>query len=144
MANQHPSTPSSFDPPSPAPDRSLDSGDITADPYADTVSLTSSDVRADPVLSHMAKQQAKQARAMPSTPTAAAPVTGFKARPAPATTHAEGRGPRMTKAAALRLGIKWEGNGRSQTADASVGSVPGFGSTPGHKRAGLDIVRLIF
>ena len=90
-------------------------------------SLTSVDIKADPILSALAKQQSQNR----STPTPKS-APSFKARPAPRVV--EGAGPRMTKSAALRQGLKWDET-RSPRREV------GFENTPGHKRAGLNIVR---
>ena len=109
----------------------------------DIGSLTSMDIRSDPILSSLARRQAQ-------TPTN--PPTAFKAKPAPSTLRQEGVGPRMTKAAALRLGLQWEGNtvgsGKiSKTVSSGEEGPAGrerkevdFANVPGHKREGLGIV----
>lgn len=109
----------------------------TLDPgqFIDTESLKSTDVRADPILASLAKQQA---RASSATPTAQAPLT-FKARPAPSSFKMEGVGPRMTKSAALRQGLKWESERpRTATTNGSEKET-GFKNVPGHKR-GMSLV----
>lgn len=71
----------------------------------DISSLKSADVKADPILAALAKQQGRSnsQASKPSQDQAGAPV--FKARPAPV--RKEGVGPRMTKSAALRQGLDW-------------------------------------
>lgn len=60
--------------------------------------------------------------------------TKFRARPAPPTTNMEGLGPRLTKSAALRQGLKWEDprDIRRMTGEGEVPVV--FDNIPGHKR----------
>lgn len=58
----------------------------------------------------------------------------FRARPAPPTTKMEGLGPRLTKSAALRQGLKWE-DPRDIRRMTGEGEVPvDFDNVPGHKR----------
>lgn len=68
----------------------------------------------------------------PSSSSAATPK--FRARPAPPTTNMEGLGPRLTKSAALRQGLKWEDprDIRRMTGEGEVPVV--FDNVPGHKR----------
>jgi hypothetical protein len=117
-----------------------DDDDEGTSPYR-SETLTSADIKCDPILSSLAKQQGHL------TPTSRQGA-GFKAKPAPASTRAEGLGPRMTKAAALRQGLDWEASkaARSPGVPAATGiatetTVTGFLNTPGHKRQGLDLVR---
>ena len=107
----------------------------------DQAPLTVGDIRQDPILSSLARQQARQSISAPPT------GTDFRARPAPSNMKAEGMGPRMTKAAALRQGIKWEGGGGNARPVTSGSVMEGrerkevdFQHVPGHKRRGLNIV----
>jgi hypothetical protein len=69
--------------------------------------LKSADVKADPILMALAKQQARPGSqaSKGSQGTATAGPSAFKARPAPV--RQENAGPRMTKSAALRQGLEW-------------------------------------
>ena len=110
--------------------------------------LTAKDIRTDPILASLARKQVY------TPPNASVPPV-FRAKPAP--TVKEGAGPRMTKAAALRQGVKWEGP--TSSAQVTAAGVPGrslktvssgeegrerkevdFAHTPGHKRDGLTLV----
>ncbi|ORX33978.1 hypothetical protein BD324DRAFT_653674 [Kockovaella imperatae] len=86
---------------------------------ASVTSLTSQDVRSDPILSSLARKQA--------------PPTAFKARPAPP--RQDNVGPRMTKSATLRQGLKPV----APTSSSEERKEVDFKSTPGHKREGLGI-----
>lgn len=96
-----------------------------------SLTLTSADLKSDPILSSLAKQQRRTSH-FPTTELPTQQNT-FKARPAPV--HKDNVGPRMTKSSALRLGIKWE---EKKGERESV--VLGFEHTPGHKRASMGIV----
>jgi hypothetical protein len=98
-------------------------------PFADPTPLTSADVKSDPILASLAKQQGF------GTPVKQG---GFRARPAPSTTRAEGLGPRMTKSAALRQGLDWE----TIKPTRSESKQPVLANVPGHKREGLNLVSL--
>ena len=95
----------------------------------ETQSLTYTDVKSDPILLSLAKKQQSRPRTSDLPKSAS---TSFKARPAPRVV--DGAGPRMTKAAALRQGLKWETMGAEKKEEVV------FHSTPGHKREGLNIV----
>ncbi|KAK8847506.1 hypothetical protein IAR55_005364 [Kwoniella newhampshirensis] len=111
----------------------LDAPDPIASRFIDNSSLTSTDVKADPILSALARRQQSQGQASAGTPT----KVMFKARPAPSSTRAVGLGPKMTKSAALRLGLKWdEVRPRRVTGEKRDEVVKG---TPGYKRVGLGI-----
>lgn len=99
-----------------------------AHPYTDSQNLSSDDIRSDPILSKMAKQQGLMPLSPPST-------LGFKAKPAP-TGMRDKVGPRMSKAAALRIGVEWEGRRAGEGERRPVD----FGNTPGHKRNNLSLV----
>lgn len=81
----------------------------------DSNDLTNREVRSDPILAALARRQGQST----GTPSRA---SSFKARPAPANMGDTTVGPRMTKAAALRQGLKWEETRRARpsTADAAV------------------------
>lgn len=119
----------------PSPHDELD-GDVPS-PYR-SETLTSADIKSDPILSSLAKQQGHL------TPTSRQGA-GFRAKPAPASTRAEGLGPRMTKAAALRQGLDWEASKAARSPGVASATetttATGFVNTPGHKRQGLDLVR---
>jgi hypothetical protein len=103
--------------------------------YLDTDTLTSADIKSDPILASLAK---KQNIATPSTSDA---VLGFKARPAPAATRTEDVGPRMNKSSALRMGLKWD-DGRGAKDDVKLGRDNGLGkdNISGYKRTGFHHV----
>ena len=105
-------------------------------------SLTSQDIRQDPILSSLAKAQ-NPASARTGMLAKGVPVTAvFKARPAPSP-RPESAGPRMTKSAALRQGLNWEAlKAESREAGKVDEKEVGFDHTPGHKRVGLGLVRL--
>lgn len=69
-----------------------------------------------------------------SNPSSSTSHAKFRARPAPPTTNMEGLGPRLTKSAALRQGLKWEDprDIRRMTGEGEVPVV--FDNVPGHKR----------
>jgi hypothetical protein len=99
---------SAFEPATPPLEASSPLGTIDGDEIEellehDLSSLKSDDVKADPILSSLAKQQSR-----PSSQTSKVQTgpTAFKARPAPV--RQEGAGPRMTKSAALRQGLDWK------------------------------------
>jgi hypothetical protein len=127
--------------PSPSHDEQEHDDGVTS-PYR-SETLTSADIKSDPILSSLAKQQGHL-----TTPTSKHGA-GFKAKPAPASTRAEGLGPRTTKAAALRQGLDWEASKAARSpgvaattgAEAATVTATGFVNTPGHKRQGLDLVR---
>lgn len=80
---------------------------------------------ADPILRNLADQQTD---------------TRFCAQPAPSSTYEEGLGPRLSKSAALRMGLQWEDP--RETRRVSGEEVPvDFDNVPGHKRSNLDLVR---
>lgn len=69
-----------------------------------------------------------------SNPSSSTSNSKFRARPAPPTTTMEGLGPRLTKSAALRQGLKWE-DPRDIRRMTGEGEVPvAFDDVPGHKR----------
>jgi hypothetical protein len=72
-------------------------------PEHDASSLKSDDVKSDPILAALAKQQSRPVSRASLPQQTSAPA--FKARPAPV--RKEGVGPRMTKSAALRQGLDW-------------------------------------
>lgn len=72
----------------------------------DLSSLKSADIKADPILLALAKQQARPASQASKGSQGQVGPSAFKARPAPV--RQEGAGPRMTKSAALRQGLVWE------------------------------------
>jgi hypothetical protein len=109
-------------------------------PYLDTESLTSTDIRTDPILSNLAKHQS---RTLSTTPTQRGSIVNFKARPAPSSVG--GVGPRMTKSAALRLGLNWdEIKPKRETGVDGPEVEHGFDNIPGHKRTGLNLVRGLY
>jgi hypothetical protein len=69
-------------------------------------SITPADIRKDLILSAIAKQQALVGKG-PFTESKTRPKSMFKATPAPAMGPPK-VGPRMTKTAALRMGVPWE------------------------------------
>lgn len=83
----------------------------------------------DPILSSIAQKQVQET-------VKNIPKGGFTAKPAPNSTYKGNAGPRMTKTAALRLGLKWEDVKPKR--EITEKSEEGKG-TPGHKRTGLDI-----
>jgi len=95
--------------------------------------LSSAEVRADPILTALARQQRGSTTPTPSNHT-------FKARPAP-TNMRDNVGPRMTKAATLRQGLPWEEKPRARPSTAGTGEARPFGTMPGHKRNSLSVVR---
>lgn len=72
----------------------------------DTSSLKSADIKSDPILASLARKQSAS-RSGSQVDKARPESVGFKARPAPSSTRQDGRGPRMTKSAALRQGLDW-------------------------------------
>lgn len=111
-----------------------------------TSPLTTADLRKDPILSALAKLQLKDndhhqsnvPSSSANSTSASAQFKTFKAKPAPGGMRDEGVGPRMTKSAALRLGIKWEDKREKNGRDGM-----GFENVPGHKRASMGIVSLV-
>ncbi|KAK1921743.1 hypothetical protein DB88DRAFT_513014 [Papiliotrema laurentii] len=93
--------------------------------------LTAREVQADPILAALAKQQ----QGLPKQPPKSDLTPAFKARPAPKASLADGAEPRMTKAAALRLGLPWEDKRPRKSAAAAT--VPA--DIPGHKRSSLSL-----
>ncbi|KAL7419194.1 hypothetical protein Q5752_006031 [Cryptotrichosporon argae] len=83
--------------------------------------LTPGKVARDPVLAHLARQQRAGGHGGGEADTPAP----FRARPAPKFASA---GPRLTKAAALRMGVEWEKKAREPPASLPT-------SAPAHKRA---------
>ncbi|WWC59573.1 uncharacterized protein I303_102130 [Kwoniella dejecticola CBS 10117] len=92
----------------------------------DTTSLTSSDVKKDPILSDLAHKQSVSALTGTHLP--------FKAQPAP--TFKAGTGPRMTKSSALRAGLKWDEVKPKRNVEGDAETLK---HTPGYKRVGLGI-----
>ena len=82
----------------------------------DLSSLKSADVKADPILMSLAKQQGRPGSqaSKGSQRTITAEPSAFKARPAPV--RQENAGPRMTKSAALRQGLEWTDSTRARKA----------------------------
>jgi hypothetical protein len=76
----------------------------------DLSSLKSADIKADPILLSLAKQQARPASQASKGSQGQVGPSSYKARPAPV--RQEGAGPRMTKPAALRQGLTWEASTR--------------------------------
>lgn len=108
----------------------LDPIDNVVADFVDTSSLTSTDVKNDPILSSIAQKQVQGT--IKNTPKA-----GFKAKPAPSSTHKENVAPRMTKTAALRLGLNWDDvKPKREVAEKAEEAK----ETPGYKRTGLNIV----
>lgn len=93
---------STFDQHSPRVPPSLDEDQII-EHLDETLSLTSADIRSDPILLALHK---KQSRPHLNPITKPSSSTTFRAKPAPKIV--DGAGPRMTKAAALRQGLKWD------------------------------------
>jgi len=110
---------------------SLDEDEISHN-LDETLSLTSTDIKADPILRSLAKQQSLTR--LKDNAVSISSSANFKARPAPKIV--EGAGPRMTKAAALRQGLKWETPKWEKREKEEIV----FDQVPGHKRAGLNIV----
>ncbi|ORY21294.1 hypothetical protein BCR39DRAFT_553955 [Naematelia encephala] len=141
IADETPSTEfsSTFD----SPDLDASSSiDQALEPLSD-LSLTLNDVHADPILANLAKQQLKlnhtaetpeQIKSSQGRPKEGGKV-GFRAKPAPASTHksAESVGPKMTKAAMLRAGLEW-----TEPIRKSLDGTTGFDNVAGHKRVGLN------
>ena len=131
--------------PNDIPDNHVDDGTR----LADLGPLTARDIRTDPILASLARKQVY-------TPPNAQPAHVFRAKPAPALK--DDAGPRMTKSAALRQGIKWETTTAINPRPVTVGTqgkssknvlsgeegrerkAVDFGRTPGHKRDGLSLV----
>lgn len=63
----------------------------------------------------------------------------FSAQSAPASTYEEGLGPRLSKSAALRMGLQWEDPREARRVSGEEVPVD-FDTTPGHKRSGLEVV----
>lgn len=82
----------------------------------DLSSLKSADVKADPILVSLAKQQGRPGSqaSKGSQGTVTAGPSAFRARPAPI--RQENAGPRMTKSAALRQGLEWTDSTRARKA----------------------------
>ena len=124
------------------PDRLLDSVDDLINDYTSHKILHSDDIREDPILYALASQQSialsppASRHTVRSSTASSGPPPAFKARPAPTATHTEGLGPRMTKAAALRQGLKWEEPRQTGVERKQVN----YADVPGHKRNGLSIV----
>ncbi|EIW71158.1 hypothetical protein TREMEDRAFT_67600 [Tremella mesenterica DSM 1558] len=102
----------------------LDEGDKTF------ASLTSSDIKYDPILSSLARAQK-----VVDSPNTSTRQNVFKAKPAPK--FSSDVGPRMTKSAALRQGLDWEALDKKHEKERKE---VGFENTPGHKRAGLGLM----
>jgi hypothetical protein len=103
---------STFEPTTPPFEAQSLSGDEQEDEVEellehDLSSLKSADVKADPILMALAKQQGRPGSqaSRGSQGTVTAGPSAFKARPAPV--RQENAGPRMTKSAALRQGLEW-------------------------------------
>ena len=122
-----PSLDTAFQSPSMQAPPSLSETDIV-NQVDEGLSLTYTDVKSDPILLSLAKKQQSRPRTSDLPKSAS---TSFKARPAPRVV--DGAGPRMTKAAALRQGLKWESAVEKKEEVVFV-------NTPGHKREGLNIV----
>jgi len=82
----------------------------------DLSSLKSADIKADPILMSLAKQQGRPGSqaSKGSQGTVTAGPSAFRARPAPI--RQENAGPRMTKSAALRQGLDWTDSTRARKA----------------------------
>lgn len=111
----------------------------------DTASLKSSDIQADPILSALAKGQARATTTGSKTPSQShfsTPRTMFKARPAPSTTKTPSLEPRMTKSAALRQGLDWASISgvASKTTRTEGTNNTTADQTTGHRRATLSLV----
>jgi hypothetical protein len=97
--------------PKPTPRHSSPSGDDEQEDEVeellehDLSSLKSADVKADPILMALARQQARPGSQASKGSQGTVGPSGFKARPAPV--RQENAGPRMTKSAALRQGLDW-------------------------------------
>ena len=87
-----------------------------------TNDLTNREVRSDPILAALARKQGQSTDTPKPTRT-----SSFKARPAPANMGDTSVGPRMTKAAALRQGLKWEEPKRARPSTAGSAVQP-FGT----------------
>jgi len=96
----------------------------------DTNDLTSREVRRDPILAALARRQGQSTE----TPKVSR-NSSFKAKPAPKNMGDTSVGPRMTKAAALRQGLKWEEPKRARPSTAE-GAVKPFES----KRSDVNVV----
>ncbi|WVF69675.1 hypothetical protein IAT40_004454 [Kwoniella sp. CBS 6097] len=140
----------------------------------DTSPLDSKDVRADPILASLAAKQSITNLKATATATASSninhpdatlnlatarsntsrtnePLSGegvnvpFRAKSVPSSTNMEGLGPRMTKSAALRLGLNWEAEKEKSRAIVQLKEEERQGKqaeeieTPGHRRVGLGI-----
>jgi len=82
-------------------------------------SLKSPDIKADPILMCIAKQQARPTSQASKGSHDTAGPSGFKARPAPV--RQENAGPRMTRSAALRQGLEWtSSSGTRKAAEVPV------------------------
>lgn len=100
--------------------------------------ISPDDVTSDPILNKLAKGQGlltgdKVRPISRDQPTAHRPA--FKARPAPTNMMDKDAGPKMSKAAALRMGLAWDAKkigGERKAVD--------FANTPGHKRNNLSLV----
>jgi hypothetical protein len=101
-------------------------------PFGHAQDIYTEDVRSDPILNKLAKGQGL----IPVSPEASVGRNpSFKAKPAPANMRDQAVGPRMSKAAALRMGMEWEDKkpaGERRQVD--------FANTPGHKRNNLSMV----
>jgi len=112
---------STFEPTTPPFDAQTTSGDEHEDEVEellehDLSSLKSADVKADPILLSLAKQQGRPGSqaSKGSQGTVSAGPSAFKARPAPV--RQENAGPRMTKSAALRQGLEWTDSTKARKA----------------------------
>jgi len=110
---------STFEPTTPPFDAQSVSGDEQEDEVEellehDLSSLKSADVKADPILMSLAKQQGRPGSqgSKASQGTVTEGPSAFKARPAPV--RQENAGPRMTKSAALRQGLEWTDTTRAR------------------------------
>jgi hypothetical protein len=90
----------------------------------DISSLKSADIKADPILSSLAKQQGLPVTQAPRPGHSHTGAPVFRARPAPV--RKEGVGPRMTKSAALRQGLDWAvvSGSKSSVSNNTVKSPP--------------------
>lgn len=123
----------SFATPNPAEPPSLDEDEIIQH-LDETLSLTSTDIKSDPILRSIAKQQSQTRLSQDQKAPSTSGTANFKARPAPRVL--EGAGPRMTRAAALRQGLPWDSL-KVERKEEVVST-----GMPGHKRAGRSIVSL--
>jgi hypothetical protein len=105
-------------------------------PFTDAQNISPDDIHSDPILKRLAKGQGLIAAGQTSdTVPCGRNETAFKAKPAPTNMMDRGVGPRLSKAAALRMGLEWDekkGPGERRAID--------FQDTPGHKRNNLSMV----